>query len=663
MTTFTTLKYDGEEKALTDWNLSEPESEFLSGDVDVVTLTAAGRNVDLSYLFPYGSRVELFVERTLEPDGSFSGGTPFFQGTVTKTPLAGTAESEAHTYEISGPWFDLTQITYRQRVKSWNVIVNFPDPPTVEDEYLLVPSVYLNQSPITGEIWTTGQQIQDVLDWAIARGAMFTYDTTNFPSINVPIRQEKPSACSEIIRIMLRLTPDAVTWFTYDTGTPIFHCQRYADLPITTIDAAALDPIVENITLNPRYDLQRSCVALIFEQTDQDGARSLYHWSTQVYPPGFTGLEPGALVDSIELEGFKATYMQGRFVNENIPSMALGSDTPLGSPETLWWQQHVKDLSDPRIKELTINQLAIVSTGDGEPNAELPRNLIDGALADWMGYEYQEVEVSAQASYKVVANPADGSLVYPNLLYTVDKKLLTIRLKTNNGPVGEQIVSERASIDYAEPEPAGLAEAIYNAISILHYDGGFTLVSEESFNGISIGQRVNLTGARTEWATMGALIQSIHRSHETGKTEVVLGTPGHLGAADYIELLRMYRTRRIWRNPKSQLTGLATGQGQVKQPDHTPDTNSASSDPPHKFSTVKHDTDDTHKIILDSSKPAAPISLASESHGLILVSTKDLYDSGDPPVAHAVRFREIDVCVAGETKKMIVLCSLPYNSP
>jgi hypothetical protein len=109
----------------------------------------------------------------------------------------------------------------------------------------------------------------------------------------------------------------------------------------------------------------------------------------------------------------------------------------------------------------------------------------------------------------------------------------------------------------AEPAPTGLAQALFDAVGILHYDGMLELTEEECSGIGTPGSLVNLTGGRAEWMTMAAQIQRVEELVDLGKTRLTVGPGKYLGHGDLAELLRINRLRR----PSYRLSERTTGSG------------------------------------------------------------------------------------------------------
>ena len=64
--------------------------------------------------------------------------------------------------------------------------------------------------------------------------------------------------------------------------------------------------------------------------------------------------------------------------------------------------------------------------------------------------------------------------------------------------------------------PDGLAAAIQAATGMLQYDGTLELTEPECSGAAAPGQLLNLSGGRTEWATMAAQIQRVEEQIDRG---------------------------------------------------------------------------------------------------------------------------------------------------
>ena len=75
-----------------------------SQSADTVTFIVDGRNADAISLFPYGTTAT--IKR---------GNVQWFVGRVTKSPSSGSGSAQSQSCTLSGPWWYLENLTYRQQ--------------------------------------------------------------------------------------------------------------------------------------------------------------------------------------------------------------------------------------------------------------------------------------------------------------------------------------------------------------------------------------------------------------------------------------------------------------------------------------------------------------------------------------------------------------------
>src|SRR5205814_2211396 len=78
-------------------------------------------------------------------------------------------------------------------------------------------------------------------------------------------------------------------------------------------------------------------------------------------------------------------------------------------------------------------------------------------------------------------------------------------------------------VTLAEPVPVGLANYLWRATNFLHYDGTVLLSEDECSGLVGLGNVVNITGSRAEYATMNAIVQSVQCDLKSGRTSITLG--------------------------------------------------------------------------------------------------------------------------------------------
>jgi hypothetical protein len=243
-----TIACNGVEKSLADWGLMQLKRALVSQGQDALTFKADGSPADGAALFaPYGPWITLWRDRAQNSDGSFSGGTSWFQGVITQVPRAGAPDAESMLYKAAGPWWFLEHIVFQQPYQ--NIFLGYATPgdPATAPLYGQANSshLFLNQG-LSGSAFlkvTTGQQIVEALNWALKpftdAGATPPFQIGSVtPAVDVPIDEVRDITCAEVIHKMLRWSPDAVTWFDYTTIPPTFNCKRRAELNTVNLDVS-----------------------------------------------------------------------------------------------------------------------------------------------------------------------------------------------------------------------------------------------------------------------------------------------------------------------------------------------------------------------------------------------------------------------------------------
>jgi hypothetical protein len=190
-----------------------------------------------------------------------------------------------------------------------------------------------------------------------------------------------------------------------------------------------------------------------------------------------------------------------------------------------------------------------------------------------VSYQYPETEDDESTLAMLIFGPDDSNLIN----YDNDVQVLS-------GVKGSNAVQKVYAVmsDYTEAEqpPTGLAAVLYSALSTLQYEGSWNVIRQEPAASNTMGIVLNLTGGRTEWASMNALVQEIVDDLDNGITTYKFGPAGHLTIQDLMEQLRTTRGRTMSSKIKERQTGqpdadVVNGSG------HTAETNNST--PPMPF--------------------------------------------------------------------------------
>jgi hypothetical protein len=571
MSLWTLSKNGGTPQTLAAWGFSKAQLTIKSQAIDLLTVRQ-GVPFDSDPVLAFGDSVVLAKD-----------GARWFAGRVDDPELYGSSRSERITHAMVGPWWWLQSIIYQSTRQSWNGAEAVP---------VYSDNVFLGQNPVDGSHWTTGQQIQAALDWAIALGAPIQYDTTNFPALTSPFIQVRSVYCSEVIRQMLRFSPDTTTWWDYSTTPPTFRCVRRANQGSITLPVSAGN----EQTFKPRYSLVLPSVAITYESSTYVQGVKYVSTVQDIAPIGATGREPRALAVSIDLEGGNFSYATAkiRVAQINNTSMDL-------TARMEWWGRKFPWLNSPEIDPATIvispDNNASFPTLTGGPGGEL----VDGQIAPWMvdgsnnPIKWADDTLTATVTYKKWKPDGHGPTVNHGDELSAP---LAVRIRSTNAVTGTYSALQNELV--GEAMPIGLAAQVYAAVSVLQYQGDLTLPGAEC-TPVGMGNLLNVSGGRAEWTTMAALIVGVDYDIDEGSTKVHVGPHDHLSPDQLMELVRATRLRFNWTNPATTTTGVNSTGGQVDLGDAVPRENSTSEGGNHsrKFISVPDPTDGTGTKMID----------------------------------------------------------------
>lgn len=576
------LAYQNQRHSFAFWRISHATRVLKNQSVDSVTLEREGDSP--SPPFTFGASIKIYRAQQL-----------WFQGIVTETPSFSTARKEYQRYVISGPWWFLERTIYQQKWKEVDSISN------EEDEESSLHNIYKSHLILgqdeNGNPISIGEQIGDIIDYLSEEVHVpIALD----PQINLPIfipyDECKDLSCAEVIQRLLRWAPDTVSFFDYTGDIPCLYLKRQHQLETQVIDLSQKHTGLTELHIRPRYDLQIPAVVLKFEKTHTSNGKIWSTIETQAYPIGSDGTTPQSLVMTVELEGSRATY-----VRQKITS------TLIDITNVTWWKDHLPGLENVPAEVITIE--------DVERSGELPRELTEGSVADWMNASVETDRIQGYLSYT-----SDEESVY--------RKHVAIKLRTTDAlPKVYQCLSSYQS---EESIPSNLAEQLYQGVSYLPFEGHLCFEAREIFNN-PMGKKLNIMGGEPDWETMNAQVQEVMEQLETGQTRITLGPARHLGAADLIELTRGNRHRFSVRNATARSTGEAEGRGSIDQGNHTPLENTAYG--PGKYQKmifIHPEAPTTRSIIIDATSLSRDLTL---------------------------QLREENVCESGVVKKRLSLAS------
>jgi hypothetical protein len=531
-----TVTHNGTTKSLEEWQITNVVRTLSSFAVSTVSFDVSAE-FDADDVFAHGS--EVIIHRDLG-----DGPVQWFVGRVDQTPRTANGRYEGHGYVLVDAWWHLETLVYQI---VWKELAN-PLEPSEGLTEKLYSDIILNLSP-AGTLVTTKDQIRAVLEYATEEAeAPFQIGTIDLPDLYPPTSQVSARMCSEIIENQRRFTPDAVSWFDYETAPPTLHIKRRSALTRVVIPASE----TIGFQIRPRYDLQVPAVVIQYRRTNVVNGVPFYQQELDIAPPGATGKEFKAVVAPVNL--------QGSVVNASFAQIECAAI----EPESVdWWKGQYNPLAEETIKNLSVS--------DVSREGSLPRFLKNGMIPGWLlasrSKSAQRETIRAKASYNQVDEEEETTVRQTRTGQDIHTELTATDLES-----GTYLNS--LSVELGQPTPIGLADYLYAATSILHYDGGFTLSEDECSGQVGLGNVVCLAGGRLEWATMDAVVQSITETIDDGRTAVVLGPPKHLGVDDIIELLSAIRNRVHYTPISSWNSGVAASGNGGATPKEAPIKNS-----------------------------------------------------------------------------------------
>ena len=212
-----------------------------------------------------------------DPVEFWSGGVRKFFGFVSKSPRTLSASSQNVEIVAESPWGELERIVYQQL---WN------SAETLSGEVVLSPvmrsKVVLGQDS-NGEKINVGQQVRDILEFAISCGANLQIGTIDL-SAEMILDEAKDLSCAEALLRVLKWTPNCAAVCDYSAeGNPKINVLSRSSLPTIEIDAQSSG--VKSVSVASRPDLKVESVSIKYERVHSQNEFSWLTVDEDIYPP------------------------------------------------------------------------------------------------------------------------------------------------------------------------------------------------------------------------------------------------------------------------------------------------------------------------------------------------------------------------------------------
>lgn len=623
-----TLRFEDEEKELSEWGLEAQTIHFENQSDDYVLLQNMNPLEDKLEI-PTHAEVELFLNNK-----------PFFHGHVSKYQTTMEAGKQVTLMYVSGPWWYLKTLAYQQHwpVSEHKTILNsrgnpasrrfkkeqklkigdftvtghvlgknpgdMTEPHTHNDteiSYQQCSRIVLGQSTL-GQRLNTKQQLEHIFAFAQRSGAPLRVGSINVEA-EFPMDEVRDVTCAQAIRRVLRWHPDAVCWFDYTKGFPEVNVDNIASLQQKIIGVE--EPSLRSITISPRKDRAVSQVNIHFERIYYSQGMRRRYVQMDCYPrPTGVASRPGELSFTIQIDPPDRSQLTSKEAPQFIPIKLNRED---------WWRKNVPELA--KLKGYKLDQVV----RSGKQNHT--HILAYGKLSPEMQIPWERETITATFLRKTERNTVHCRIVDLTVISATPKRALTLGTLINH-PDG--VV------------PTGLAKTLYKALAHMHYEGHVDMHESPEVEQYGLGQRISFRGGPAEWLNMMGIVQSMTVDVGLQKRTLRLGPPRHWGQADLGELLRISRNQEA-----PQSAALFSGLDDAKEVASP------------SWTTKIHNPKDRTCLILsrDPNNPDGPNALP-----MICLDIDDL------PKGRRLylKLREITVCENGEPKRMIVLASSPY---
>lgn len=635
---FWQITYNGVTRDAAAWGVSKLKRKRKSAETSTVKFSFDGTGVDSNPPFAIWSNIAILRN-----------GRQWFFGSVTRILPKASGSKEAVDYEVSDPWYWLEKTVFQQQ---WVV-----SPNGVTQETSTRSNVILSQS-FNGAKLSTGQVIIEALLYAqyayqgqpypetvVTPGPLPSYVLTTpiwsgllngllvglpappnpangplpfiigaiTPSLIIPFSQMKDKSCADVIRLMMKYSPDAVAWMDCTTSPPTVNIDRRSNLAgkrISVLNSVSTTPqvLVTGFNPTPRYDLQVPCVIAKFEETNTINGTGYLNTTVDQYPSGVPDNAPRAWVQTIDLVGGSVTSQSVKLTCRARPlAITDGQMMPWVFYKEPWLKIQAQAGGQPIYDYGNIGCVYINTVIDpNDPlnssnplNVPLPdchtlvNELVTGHWADWISDVYDlscakvlvEVWLSYSGSDKGTqalfsydpSNP--GTALTDGTGYLI--KYYNIRATNASTTTYTQVTSQQDS----EPVPTGFAQYLYECMAPLHLEGDMTLTEQECSDVLPVGCVFNTTDGRAEWQTANMLVIEVSEDIDMGTTEVTFGPPLMLGLQELEELFRANYGLIPSYQLSDRTTGMSSSSATVTDPKHAGESGSTGPPTPGGGST------------------------------------------------------------------------------
>jgi hypothetical protein len=474
----------------------------------------------------------------------YRAGVQFFVGHVTNVRNAINSDSQQVQVTVSGPWWWMERIGFT---------TNLQDGTGATGERL---------SAVFGSA-TTGQDLKTSIESVINRcvflgvpiadvaGGSTVAAMSTFPRITL-----NQSTCGQVLSELVRLVPDTMVWFDYSGASVKLMVERRGAATTRTFDAS-VDPIV-SLDLNPIIELQVSRVDLPYVTRNSSG---LTVFNSQTAGSGSNEKRQVLTISGPELDTFLPNYKydttnltvvdKSSTVMLDLAKKSAGVDTVpvfFGAASYGLWDSRpsfgTASYATYSTFGFSANQ---ITNASGVAYGSAFKVLTTAIIPSWLttpvydafltGYlifqhtydsGYGTTSYSPSSGYlSLTFNWATKKAGYSG--YTAFSTNPYILVRATPFSIAVKVTQSTGGAVYAPSDysfiypPSGLATFLQAAQSWLPYEGNINLIQEDVGAVRYRGCKINISNSLTEFAAMGALVESETLNISNGSTSINLG--------------------------------------------------------------------------------------------------------------------------------------------
>jgi len=493
----------------------------------------------------------------------------FFYGWVTNIRSVISNGSHEHQVTISGPWWFLEKVPFTSDIQDGS------------------GKIGERISYVFGTA-SSGQQLKTSIEQAINRanqigcpiastsGGSSVAAMHTFPRITL-----NQSTCGQVIAELVRLVPDAMTYFDYSVYPPALKVVRRPTCATTTFNQDT-SPIT-SIDINPMIELEVEQVTLPSVTRNTIGSTV------------FNAQESGSDLSGTDITKRQVITISGPELDTFLPNDLFDSQTIMtsGSISNLVHDLDSDCVSAARaagLSRLPVNiyleRITLVdsrersgpsppvgytitktfniggySIKDKSGNSLSGYSIItSGTPADWTGITTVDAIVSGFMWIRRVIDTGDGTPMNPYPRYLDDagfsyieggftctqsschyvqyyQKAFSFSVIATPGGSSSTTVYKPADYSFINP-PTGLAEFLRSTQNWVPYEGSIQLEQEDVGATRYVGRKINIINSLPAFSTMGALVSGESLEIETGRTTINLGAPARNDYRTLVDKIR-----------------------------------------------------------------------------------------------------------------------------